>query len=214
MAGLYDYLVFAHLLGFALWLAGAVASSLAGRAAFDPSLPGDTRAVCLQLRYAGQVLSRTGLATLLPIAVTLLGPGQHGELPGFVAILSWALGLIWIAFIWVPRFVALPLSETQMLGMETGLCWAAALIALLIGVPSVLGYGPLQADWPGIKALLGGLVFAVTGLLTWFVIPHEEALAGPGGGSKAISVSLVAGVLVLYALMLGAAWLGNMKPDI
>jgi hypothetical protein len=214
MAGLYDYLVFAHLLSFALWLAGAVASSLAGRAAFDPGLQADVRAVCLQLRYAGQVLARTGLASLLPISLTLLMPGQHGTLPGLLVSFSWVMAVGWIGFIWVPRFVGLPLTDRQMLAIETGLCGVAALIALGIGLPSVLGYGPLRADWPGIKALLGGLVFAVTGALTWFVIPKEEALATTETGDKATSMVLVAGVLLLYGLMLSAAWLGNMKPGL
>lgn len=214
MAGLYDPLVFAHLLSFALWLSGAVASSLAGRAAFDPSLPPDARAVCLQLRYAGQVLSRTGLACLLPVALTLLLPGQHGAVPAFLVGFSWVLGLCWAVFIWVPRFVAVPLDDRQMLAIEAGFCVAAALIALGIGLPSVLGYGPLRADWPGIKAVLGGLAFAVTGVMTWTLIPSEEAMATGEAGNWPVKSALSLGVLVLFALMLGAAWLGNMKPDL
>jgi hypothetical protein len=213
-AGLYDYLVFAHLLSFALWLSGAAASSLAGRAAFDAGLPASARSVCLQLRYAGQVLSRSGLACLLPVALTLLLPGQHGGVPALLVGLSWVLGLSWLAFIWVPRFVALPLSDRMMLGIETGFCAVAAMIALGIGLPSVLGYGPLRADWPGMKAVLGGLAFTVTGIMTWTLIPHEEALVEGKISKWPVATALSLGVLALFGLMLAAAWLGNMKPDL
>lgn len=214
MTGPYEYLVFAHLMGFGLWLAGAIAASLAGRAAFDMSVPAAGRDICLQLRHAGLVLSRTGIALLPPVSLSLLAVGGiYGEIPIVLVWLAWAAALVWLLVIWLPRFFPLPLSDLQLLWTEVGLTGFGALIFLGIGIPSVFGLGPLGADWPGMKALLGGMALSVTAGITWFLAPREEALS-QAGEPRQVAILLNLGALALYILMLLAAWFGNAKPGL
>jgi hypothetical protein len=214
MAGPYEYLVFAHVMGFALWLAGAVAASLTGRAAFDMAVPLEARAICLQLRHAGLVLSRTGLAILLPVSLSLIAVGGiYGAIPTLLIWFAWAIGLAWLILIWVPRFVPIPLSGEQFLWAEVGFTGIGAIIFLGIGIPSVFGMGPLSAEWPGLKALMGGLAYGIAGTMTWFLIPKERTLSQTGQTRKT-AIMLGASACVLYCLMLLAAWFGNAKPEL
>jgi hypothetical protein len=165
---------------------------------------------------------RVAWALMIPSSLTLLQLGRWWLLGWPVVAVSWVAGLWWSWFVLAShtRGVTTPAMRINK-HLENGLKLAMTLFYLVLGGLSLMIGVPLGADWLAWKALLFGLIF-----LAAIMIDLRFRSVGPllkrlvaEGSSDATELPLLAAmnrtrrwVLTIYLLLLGTAWLGNVKP--
>lgn len=215
--------VFFHLLLFVVWLGGDIGVFLLGqnfrrRAAWTL----EQRLALLKMLVIVDLAPRVAWALMVPASLTLLQLGRWWEVGWPVIAIAWAAGLWWSWFVFAShaRGTASPAMKANK-GVETWFKLLMTLFYLWLGVESWLTGAPLAAPWLALKAFMFGLIF-----LAAIMIDVSFKSVGPllgklvaEGSSDATELPLLAAmnrtriwVIIIYLLLLGTAFLGNVKP--
>ena len=208
----YSLAVFFHLLLFVFWLGTDLGVFLAARISERGELSVETRGTVLGL---GMVLDR------LPSGVELAAISGQLATPLTVRLALWAGALVWLGILW-SGFLN-PQTKTEERAMLFNFVMNAILALLVSGTGMYLLYLGEAAAWLSLKITLVGLIFVCGVLLDAMFKPAVEAFVAittTGATdelntrySKAIGPVYVV-VLVIYALVLIAAWLGVSKAPV
>lgn len=213
----YKLWVFAHVLLFVYWLGGDLGVFLLAKAAKRTDLSFAERVFALRMAVLIDLVPRLCFALMLPVGLHVTSSG------GFANIPDWALGLAWgVAALWVGLLLAMGKFEGTPRGEQlanANLALQAALLLTLgtLGVSAVLGMGPLPGGWLGAKVLLFAAIFAASIGIDLAFRPIGPAFAelSAEGSQPHIEARISAAVdgairyvLVLYALIIGIAFLG------
>ena len=214
----YTVLIFFHVLLFAGWLGGHLGVLALLRQARSAKLDPEHRGFTLRLAMRIDRIPRTAFA-LTPAVGLTLAQSWGSPIVGPWLWAVWLATLVWVAFIWtVPRESETRHAQTLRLAEGTFMVLAGALF---------LGYGTYQlffgseltAKWLALKMAIFGLV-----PLTMLEIGEgmhrmrpalDEISAArlpiPREIARGIDVASFAS-LVLYGLLIAAAFIGATKP--
>jgi hypothetical protein len=211
--GMYDLLVYAHVLAFVFWLGGDLGVAILGSAFRDRSKSLATRLEILRLLAAVDMGPRTAWVLMVPLSITLVAVG-HATLPLFVVIGSWVIGAIWMGLTWTIHLRD-PGSVTDRLkAIEFWLKVAMTLSFGYLGVTAILGIGPLEANWLGWKALTFAAIFVAgrpVGPLLMKLINEGSSDATELPLRRAMDTARL-WVWATYILLFVIGYLGNVKP--
>jgi hypothetical protein len=220
--GTYDLLVYAHVLAFVFWLGGDLGVAILGSAFRDRTKPLATRLEILRLLATVDMGPRTAWVAMVPLSITLVSVGGYWAVPLWLVVGSWVIGAIWMALTWAIH-VRDPSSQTDIL--KTFEFWLKIAITLgfgVLGVSAIMGYGPLEANWLGWKALTFAAIFVVATMIDVAGRPVGPLLMKliNEGSSDATEVPLRRAmdtarlwVWATYVLLFVIGYLGSVKPS-
>lgn len=220
--GTYELLVYAHVLAFVFWLGGDLGVAILGSAFRDRTKPLATRLEILRLLAAVDMGPRTAWVLMVPLSITLVDVGLYWDVPTWLVILSWVIGAAWLALIWTIHMRD-PGPQTDILkSLEFWLKIAITLAYGALGVSAIIGYGPLEANWLGWKALVFAGIFIVATMIDVAGRPVGPLLMKliNEGSSDATEVPLRRAmdmarlwVWATYVLLFVIGYLGSVKPS-
>jgi hypothetical protein len=220
--GTYDLLVYAHVLAFVFWLGGDLGVAILGSAFRDRTKPLATRLEILRLLATVDLGPRTAWVAMVPLSITLVSVGGYWAVPLWLVVGSWVIGAIWMALTWTIH-VRDPSPQTDIL--KTFEFWLKIAITLgfgVLGVSAIMGYGPLEANWLGWKALTFAAIFVVATMIDVAGRPVGPLLMKliNEGSSDATEVPLRRAmdtarlwVWATYVLLFVIGYLGSVKPS-
>ncbi len=220
--GIYQLLVFVHIILFVLWLGADVGVFLLGqefrrREKYD--LP--QRLVLLQLLVNLDMVPRTAWALMVPLTITMVDAGGWWDLPSWVVMFSWAVGAIWIWLVWDAHIYDQTERAMRDRKIESVLKVGLTIFYLGLGIVSLMQGEPLAPVWLATKALMFGVIFAAAIMIDVAFKPVGPQLGKliEEGSSDATEIPLLntmnktrIWVWVVYLLLLATAFLGNVKP--
>jgi uncharacterized membrane protein len=214
----YTVLIFLHVLLFAGWFGGHLGVLALLRQARSPKLDPEHRGFTLRLAMRLDRIPRTAFALTPAVGLTLAQSWGSPVKGGWLAAV-WLLTLAWVAFVWmVPRE-----SETaraQMLRKVEGALMAMGGAAFVVyGGYQLFSGDQLTGKWLALKMALFGLIPLPTleiGEAMHRLRPALDELSAirkpvPVKIARAIDIASIAS-LVLYALLIAAAFIGATKP--
>jgi hypothetical protein len=214
----YTVLIFLHVLLFAGWFGGHLGVLALLRQARSPKLDPEHRGFTLRLAMRLDRIPRTAFALTPAVGLTLAQSWGSPVKGGWIAAV-WLLTLAWVAFVWmVPRE-----SETaraQMLRKVEGALMAMGGAAFVVYGGYQLFWGDqLTGKWLALKMAIFGLVPLPSleiGEAMHRLRPALDELSAtrkpvPVKIARAIDIASIAS-LVLYALLIAAAFIGATKP--
>lgn len=219
----YRSLVYAHLLLFVLWLGGDVGVFVLGqhfRRRHAYSL--DQRLALLKLLVAVDMGPRTAWALMVPLSLSVATAGHWVDLPGWLVMLAWAMGLGWLWLVWDAHLHDMTPRAKRDRAIEAWVKYAIAAFYLWLGAASLGTGAPIGPPWLAWKALLFGLIFVAAILIDVAFRPVGPQLGQlmTEGSSDATEIPLRRTmdrtrifVLMVYALLFVTAWLGVVKPS-
>jgi hypothetical protein len=219
---LYQVLVFTHLLLFVLWLGADVGVFLLGqhfRKREKWTLP--QRLALLQLLVNVDMVPRSAWALMVPLTLSMVKAGGWWDLPGIAVAAAWAVGGFWLWLVWDSHFHDQTPRARRNNRIEFVLKIALTLFYLALGGISLAKGAPLAPLWLASKAVMFGLIFAAAIMIDVAFKPVGPQLGRliAEGSSDATEIPLRRTmdltriwVWVVYALLLGTAFLGNIKP--
>jgi hypothetical protein len=219
--GIYDLLVYAHVLAFVFWLGGDLGVAILGSAFRDRTKTLETRLEILRLLAVVDMGPRTAWVAMVPLSITLVDVGGYWDAPDALVIGSWIVGGAWLALTWAIHLLG-PGPKTNTLKIIE--LWVKIAITLgygALGVSALLNYGPLEANWLGLKALTFAGIFVVA-----IMIDVAGKAVGPllmkvlsEGSSDATEIPLRRAmdtarlwVWATYVLLFFIGYLGSVKP--
>ena len=220
--GTYDLLVYAHVLAFVFWLGGDLGVAILGSAFRDRTKPLETRLELLRLLGVVDMGPRSAWVAMVPLSITLVDVGGYWDVPDAVLIGSWIVGAAWMALTWRIHLAG-PASTTS--GLKTLEFWIKIAITCgygTLGILALLGKGPLEADWLGLKALTFAGIFVVAIMIDVAGKPIGSLLMKviEDGSSDATEMPLRRAmdkarlwVWATYVLLLVIGYLGSVKPS-
>ena len=222
MAELYPYLVFAHILAFVFWLGADLGVAILGEAFRNRAYPLQTRLTILQLLVVTDMGPRTAWVAMVPLSISMLAAGGYWpDAPVWLVIASWAVGAVWLWLLWAGHLAGQSPKAAPYKVWEFRLKIALTAFYLWLGGSALAGFGPLEANWLGWKALLFAAVFAAAILIDVAfkpVGPLLGALIEKGSSDeteiplrKAMGVTRF-WVWTVYLLIFVIAFLGTVKP--
>jgi hypothetical protein len=220
--GSYDILVFAHVLAFVFWLGGDLGVAILGSAFRDRTKSIETRLEILRLLGVVDMGPRSAWVAMVPLSITLVDVGGYWDAPDALVIGSWIVGACWMALTWRIHLAG---PRPQTAGLRTFEFLLKIAIALgygALGISALLGYGPLEANWMGYKALTFAAIFVVA-----IMIDVASKPVGPllmtlieEGSSDFTEIPLRKAmdrarlwVWATYVLLFVIGYLGSVKPD-
>lgn len=218
----YRSLVYAHLLLFVLWLGGDVGVFVLGqhfRRRQSYSL--EQRLALLKLLVAVDMGPRTAWALMVPLSLSVSAAGGWWDVPPLLVAIGWVAGGAWLWLVWDAHNHDMTPRAARNRRIEGWLKYALTAFYLWLGGASLLTGQPIAAPWLAWKALLFGLIFAAAILIDWAFKPVGPQLGRliAEGSSDATEIPLRRTmdrtrifVLIVYVLLLVAAWLGVVKP--
>jgi hypothetical protein len=219
--GTYELLVYAHVLAFVFWLGGDLGVAILGSAFRDTSKPMATRLEILRLLATVDMGPRTAWVLMVPLSISLVDVGLYWDVPTWLVSASWVVGAIWMALTWTIHMRDPgPATDT----LKTLEFWLKILITLAystLGVTAIMGYGPLENNWLGWKALTFAGIFVVATMIDVAGKPVGPLLMKliNEGSSDATEKPLRRAmdsarlwVWATYVLLLVIGYLGNVKP--
>ena len=214
----YTVLIFFHVLLFAGWFGGHLGVLALLRQAKSSRHDPEHRGFTLRLAMRLDRIPRTAFALTPAVGLTLAqswgSPMRGGFLWAF-----WLLTIAWVVFVWaVPRESETP--RAQLLRKIEGTLMAMGGLAFIVygGYQLFLG-DQLTGKWLALKIALFGLVpipILEIGEAMHRLRPALDELSAarmpvPRKIARAIDIASVAS-LVLYALLIAAAFIGATKP--
>ena len=200
------------------WLGTDLGVFLAARISERGELSVETRGTVLGLGMVLDRLPRSALALIIPSGVELASVSGHLATPMAFRLTLWAVAATWLAILW-SGFLN-PQTKTEERAMLFNFVMNAVLALLVSAVGMYLLFVGEAAAWLALKITLVGLIFVCGVLLDAMFKPAVEAFVAittTGATdelntrySKAIGPVYVV-VLLIYALVLIAAWLGISK---
>ncbi len=215
---LYTVLIFFHVLLFAVWFGGHLGVLHLMRQAKSPRLDPEHRGFTLRLAMRLDRIPRTAFA-LTPALGLTLAQSWGSSVRGPWLVLMWLVTLVWVAFVWtVPRE-----SETDraqvLRKIEGTLMVFGGLAFVVYGVYQLLWGEQITGKWLALKMALFGLVPLPSlqiGEAMHRLRPALDELSAtrasvPVRIARAIDIASIAS-LVLYGLLIAAAFIGATKP--
>ena len=218
----YQLLVFLHLLLFVLWLGADVGVFMLGqhfRKKEKWTLP--QRLALLQLLVNVDMVPRSAWALMVPLTLTMVDAGGWWDLPIWALALAWAVGGFWLWLVWDAHIHDQTERAKRDNKIESVLKIGLTVSYLGLGIISLVKGAPLAPYWLASKALMFGLIFAAAIMIDVTFKPVGPLLGKliREGSSDATELPLRrtmdltrVWVWVVYALLLGTAFLGNIKP--
>ena len=219
---LYQLLVFTHLLLFVLWLGADVGVFLLGqhfRKREKWSL--SQRLALLQLLVNVDMVPRSAWALMVPLTLSMVDAGGWWDLPPLAIAGAWAIGGFWLWLVWDSHFHDQTPRAKRNNRIESVLKIALTIFYLVLGLASLWQGEPLAPLWLATKAVMFGLIFAAAIMIDVAFKPVGPQLGRliKEGSSDETEVPLRRTmdltriwVWVVYVLLLGTAFLGNVKP--
>lgn len=170
-----DILRWLHILAMVYWLGGEWGVFQTAYKVTDPKLPFAERMRHMDTAFRIDILARMGIIALLPLGLHMgFIWGMH-PLGGNWIVGMWAVYLIWVAITLGAYFKrGTPLGGTLRLIED----WSRYLLIptlTIIGLTSLLGYGPFEAGegqkWYSAKVMTFGMLLII-GVILRFVM-HE-----------------------------------------
>lgn len=180
----YVWLRFAHLIVFAVWLAGALGALCLWRAGRVAGLERWPARAHQWQRYC--------LVLMLPVGYLLALQIGVARLPSMFVGLLVGIGALWIALIALSSREGASRALPRLRGIEAGWCVLLAFGLLWDAYQGFTRTGHLYADWLALK-------FALLSLLV--------------GGSVALRQRPAAYAALSVLVLVGAAFLGIAKPE-
>ncbi|MEL6199403.1 MAG: hypothetical protein AAFQ62_10400 [Pseudomonadota bacterium] len=222
MISSYLVLKWLHIIAMAYWLGGEWGVFNASRHVTNPTLTLDERKRHMETAYRIDILPRTGIILLLPLGLHM--GNRMGVQP---------LGGAWITGMWVfvAAWVGLTWTAFAKRGTDTGVMLTKLdeairyiVIPLLLGFSlwSLVGEGPLKANWYSAKVFIYGLMLVIGLYLRyimrdWVGAFRQLAADGPNETiSAGMERSLAKGRAIAYVYWIGiasVAFLGTVKPN-
>ena len=224
---LYQVLTFFHVLLFAYWLGADLGVHLAARFAIRADLSFAERMRFLTLILLIDLAPETAIALMVPLGMTMATMLGVANFPTVGLIVLWLVCLAWLVAVWKQHLYDIlrpgePSTLKPLLhALDHWIRNLVMLFSLVIGLSSLLGYGPLQGDWLATKTLLYGFALLLVGLLrhelsSWGIaiekLQHEDSVAE---GNAIIMAPHKKGRWYAWSLWLTvalAAYLGVVKP--
>ncbi|MFN8732396.1 MAG: hypothetical protein ACK5ZD_04460, partial [Hyphomonadaceae bacterium] len=98
--GLYDVLVYVHVLAVVVWLGGDLGVAILGSAFRNRTKPLATRLEILRLLGVVDMGPRTAWVVMVPLSVTLVAVAGYWDLPNWALWLAWLVGVVWMGLTW------------------------------------------------------------------------------------------------------------------
>ncbi len=218
----YQILVFFHLLLFVLWLGADVGVFMLGqhfRKREKWSLP--QRLALLQLLVNVDMVPRSAWALMVPLTLTMVDAGGWWDLPIWVIGLAWIIGGFWLWLVWDAHIHDQTERAKRDNKIESVLKIGLTIFYLGLGTISLVEGAPLAPAWLATKAVMFGLIFAAAIMIDVAFKPVGPLLGKliKEGSSDETEIPLRrtmdrtrVWVWVVYLLLLGTAFLGNIKP--
>ena len=218
----YQILVFIHLLLFVLWLGADVGVFMLGqhfRKREKWSLP--QRLALLQLLVNVDMVPRSAWALMVPLTLTMVDAGGWWDLPIWAIGLAWIIGGLWLWLVWDAHIHDQTERAKRDNKIESILKIGLTIFYLGLGTISLVKGAPLAPAWLATKAVMFGLIFAAAIMIDVAFKPLGSLLGKliKEGSSDETEIPLRrtmdrtrVWVWVVYLLLLGTAFLGNIKP--
>lgn len=217
----YSLLAFVHVLLFVYWLGADLGVFVLARGAMNSSYSFAERAVMLKFANYIDLTPRLSFALMFPIGLHM------AALRGEAQISGWVFGPVWIAaLVWAAATIAVFRFEGRTVAakiVKALFAWQLVMffIVTAFGIYSLVTGVPFISSWLSLKIVVFGLIFgAGIGIDRSFqpLAPAFGRLAQEGSTPEieAIirrTVNTTCGfVLLIYALVAAAAYLGVAKP--
>jgi hypothetical protein len=220
--GTYDLLVYAHVLAFVFWLGGDLGVAILGSAFRDRTKSLPTRLEILRLLTVVDMGPRTAWVAMVPLSITLVNVGGYWDVPDWLLMGSWGIGAAWLVLTWVIHLRDPGPLTTKLKILEFSIKIVIMLGYGVVGVSAIMGYGPLEPNWLGWKALIFSGIFLVA-----IMIDVAGSAIGPllakliqEGSSDATELPLRRAmdmsrlwVWATYILLFVIGYLGSVKPS-
>lgn len=219
--GIYEFLVFIHLLLFVFWLGADLGVAILGEHFRRPTYAMGERLVILKMLVTTDMGPRTAWALMVPITISMLGAGGYWAVPVWGLALAWIIGGYWLWLVWRGHALGQDPKAIPLKIQEFWLKIALSIFYLALGAISLTQNAPLEPDWLASKALLFGVIFAAAIMIDVVFKPLGPALGNliEKGSSDETEAPVMAimnktriWVWIVYALLLVTAFLGNVKP--
>ncbi len=212
----YRIVAFLHVVLFAYWLGADLGVMLCSRIARRSDLSDDARRA---VRSAGHLIDmgpRTALVLMVPAGLILASQyGSPVQGPWLAAIAVAAAGWLWM--VWT--IFLQPQTPLGKLLWKIDMGWRIVLMTLFVGfgVKCLITGAPIADHWLAAKFVVFGLILMDGIYLRLVLIRMErDARAGnspaPGAPPTALMKSLHIAVMIIWALVAIAAFLGIVKP--
>lgn len=221
--GVYDILVYAHVLAFVFWLGGDLGVALLGSAFRDRSKSLETRLEILRLLGVVDMGPRTAWVAMVPLSITLVDVGGYWDVPTALVIGAWLIGAAWMALTWRIHLASPGPATAKLKTFEFWVKIAITCFYGTLGILALLGQGPLQANWLGYKALTFAAIFVVAIMIDVAGKPVGPLLMKviEEGSSDLTEIPLRRAmdkarlwVWATYILLIIVGFLGTVKPDL
>ncbi len=212
---------YVHILLLVFWLGGDIGVFIAANIARTTKYSVDTRAALLSVAGIVDLFPRYCFALMLPSGLTLIDAAGLYAPPLWALLLAWSMGGAWVAMIWlshknptagfVKRF-----GRVQFWGQGI---YGAGLAA--VAATSYITHQPIAEPWLASKVLVLGAMCFVAMMLEVVSRPFgvafgeiQAAGSTPDREARAHAAMgrTLAVVLVIYALLFVAAFIGKVKP--
>ena len=214
----YTVLIFVHVLLFAGWFGGHLGVLALVRQARSPRLDPEHRGFTLRLAMRLDRIPRTAFA-LTPAVGLTLAQSWGSPVKGVWLALFWLLTVVWVVFVWsVPRESETPNAQ-RLRKVEGTLMLLGGLAFIIYGGYQLFIGDQITGKWLALKMALFGLVplpALEIGEAMHRLRPALDELSAirapvPARIARAIDIASVAS-LILYALLIAAAFIGATKP--
>jgi hypothetical protein len=214
----YTVLIFFHLVLFAGWLGGHLGVLALLRQARSPKLDPEHRGFTLRLAMRLDRIPRTAFALTPALGMTLAQSWGSPVRGGWLAAI-WLLTLVWVVFVWVvPRESETPRAQL-LRKIEGTLMVLGGLTFLFYGTYELFWGTEITARWLSLKMALFGLVPLTALEIGAGMHRLRPALDELSAARKPVPVEIARAIdiasaasLVLYALLIVAAFIGATKP--
>ncbi len=217
----YPLLAFVHVLLFVYWLGADLGVFILARGAMNSAYSFAERAVMLKFANYIDLTPRLSFALIFPIGLHMAALRGEVEVPGWVFAPLWIAALVWAAatvavFLFEGRPVAAKIIKALFV-------WQLAMFFVVtgFGTYSLMTGAPFISSWLSLKIVVFGLIFgAGIGIDRSFqpLVPAFGRLAQEGSTPEIEAVirrtvnTTCGFVLLIYALVAAAAYLGIAKP--
>jgi hypothetical protein len=154
----YTFWTFVHILLFVFWLGTDIGVIIIAGYIKRPELSYNQRMLLLRIAGSIDMWPRTAFVLMLPAGTQLAVTMNLIPIPTFGLALIWLFSLTWLAIVWAiamtqGRPISVKLERVQLLLLVTlGLAMTG------IGVMSLVGEGPIKADWLAVKVVIYGAI--------------------------------------------------------
>ena len=203
-----EFLVLIHVLLLVYWLGADLGQFVLSFWVRKPELAVETRTQMAKVMVALDLGPRIALVLMLPVGFTL------ADLNGFVDLGARDLAPLWVlSAIWLVAVVRLHMGAPDAFPrMRTVDMWVRAVLSVglvALSVISIVGDGPVRADWVAIKIGIFGILVALGLAIRIAIRPFGAALGAIiAGGSTPETETKLEGSLRLARPLVVAIWVG------